>query len=55
MTVTEALDKSMSILQNMIIPGSQAKYMSTVLDLLTGTKQALLEPPKEKEPENESV
>ena len=55
MTVTEALDKSIGILCNMIIPGHQAKEMATVLDLLAGTKQALLEPPKEKEPENESV
>lgn len=55
MTVTEALDKSIGILSNMIIPGHQAKDMATVLDLLAGTKQALLEPPKEKEPENESV
>lgn len=55
MTVTEALDKSIGMLCNMIIPGSQAKEMTIVLDLLTGTRQALLEPPKKKEHENESV
>lgn len=59
MTVIEALDESMNIICNLIITGNQARQISRVLDLLSGTKAALIEPDKEKKKgsaeESESV
>lgn len=59
MTVIEALDESMNIICNLIITGNQARQISRVLDLLSGTKAALIEPDRDKTKgsaaENESV
>ena len=47
MTVIEALDESMNIICNLIITGNQAMKVARVLDLLSGTKAALIEPDTE--------
>ena len=44
MTVIEALDESMNIICNLIITGNQARQVARALDLLSGTKAALIEP-----------
>ena len=59
MTVIEALDESMNIICNLIITGNQARRVARALDLLSGTKEALIEHDTEKKKgsaeESESV